>query len=112
MHSGGTSNLRFRDRRSDRIVFETKAKNASMQIGGCHSSVFMPDGRAAVYVAENIQPLTDIVMVDLHSGNTRKLTSDGADNQSPSVSPDGRRIVFSSLVSGVRCVRMLNLFGN
>ena len=112
IHSGGTSNLRFKDRRSGRIVFETKARNASMQIGGCHSPVFMPDGRAAVYVSEDIQPLADIVMVDLHSGITRKLTSDGADNQSPSVSPDGRRIVFSSLVSGTRCVRMLNLPGD
>ena len=107
VRTGGTLNLRFMDRRSGKVVFETQAKNLSMQIGGCHSPVFMPDGRRVVYVSEGIQPVADIIMVDLTNGSTMKLTSDGADNQSPAVSPDGRNIVFSSLVSGNRCIRML-----
>lgn len=109
VRTGGTVNLRFIDLKTNKMLYETKAKSASMQINGCHSPEFLPDGRHVVFVSGGIQPLADIMLVDVYSGQVKRLTDDKADNQSPSVSSNGRFIVFSSLVDGEYRIRILSI---
>ena len=96
----GVCNLEVRDLKNGKSVFKTDARAGSMQINGCHSPDFSPDGRFLVYVSGDIQPLADLMLLELESGKIEKLTTDGADNQSPRFSPDGRSLVFASCRDG------------
>ena len=109
IHSGGTSNLRFVSKKTGRTLFETKAANGDMQIGGCHSAVVSEDGRYAVYVSAGIQPLADLVLVDLATGKTRQLTNDHAENASPALAPDLGHVAFVALADNKRVVKILKL---
>ena len=102
-HTGGTSNFAVLDLSTcekPKVIFETKAENQSMQIGGCHSPVFSPDGKWLAYVTADIQPIADIVLLNLKTRRRVNLTNDHADNQSPVFSPDGKKIAFSSCRNG------------
>lgn len=59
--------------------------------------VFMPDGKTIVY-ARSGENGSDLFSVSAAGGGTpHRLTSgQGTDNNSPTISPDGRRIVFTS----------------
>lgn len=96
----GVCNLEVRELENGKTVFKTSARAGNMQIGGCHSPDFSPDGRFLVYVSGDIQPIADLVLLELASGKTERLTIDGADNQSPHFSPDGRFLVFSAIRGG------------
>ncbi len=109
LHTGGTSNLRFVSKKTGRTLFETKAANGDMQIGGCHSADVSADGRYAVYVSAGIQPLADLVLVDLAAGRTRPLTDDHADNASPALAPDLGHVAFVALDGERRVVKILKL---
>lgn len=109
IRSGGTGNLEIVELKTGKTVFRTDAKSGAMQINGCHSPAFAPGDRYLVYVSGGIQPLADLVLADLETGKTRKLTDDGADNQSPDFSPEGDRLVFSAHRDGRYQIFMMNM---
>jgi len=96
---------------SGKTIFRTQTPPVAggMQIGGCHSPAFSPDGRYVVYVQAGIQPIADLILVELATGKSTRLTNDAADNQSPVFSPDGKRIAYSSARNGKYRVWMLHL---
>ena len=67
---------------------------------GCYDPVFSPDEQYLVYVRAGLQPLSDIYLRDLTSGEQTPLTTDHADNQSPAFSPDGRSLAFVATRTG------------
>ncbi len=67
---------------------------------GCYDPAFSPDGRYLAYVRSDIQPLSDIHLVDLKTGHQAALTSDHADNQAPAFSPDGQSMAFVAAKKG------------
>lgn len=67
---------------------------------GCYHPCFSPDGRYMVYVYADIQPASDLNIIDRVTGKQARLTSDRADNQNPSFSPDGKSIVFVAAKQG------------
>jgi TolB protein len=75
------------------------------------ASRFSPDGsKIALTVERNGD--SNLYLVDLHTGATRKLTSDRAINTSPSFSPDGSKIVFNSDRGGSPQIYIMNADGS
>lgn len=62
-----------------------------------NSPVFSPDGSKVAYVQEGIRPIADIMLLDLKTGETKAVTSDGKDHKSPMFSPAGNALLFSGL---------------
>jgi TolB protein len=60
-----------------------------------HQPDWSPDGRSIVYASYGGDSI-ELRLLDLASGQSRALTSNGAVNLEPRFSPDGRRIVFVS----------------
>jgi WD40 repeat protein len=59
------------------------------------------DGKAIVYESDRAEPgKLDIWIQQLPSGETRRLTTDPAEANDPSVSPDGRTVAFRSERNG------------
>lgn len=98
----GVNNLKVIELSSGKIVSKTPeiVSSGSMEIGGCHSPAFSPDGKFLAYVKADIQPVADIFILDIETGKSIALTSDKMDNQSPVFSPDGSKIAFSSSKGG------------
>ena len=72
--------------------------------------VFTADGDAIVY-SRGASEGSDLVMVD-RAGNAQRLTvGNGADNNSPSFSPDGSQLAFISGRSGVPQVYIMDADG-
>jgi serine/threonine protein kinase len=69
-----------------------------------------PDGR--LIITSNEGGAQDLWLTDLDGSNSKQLTSNGAQNISPSVSPDGRYVVYCSFRSGVRTIWRMNLDGS
>lgn len=74
-----------------------------------------PDGKLVAYVRQHIdkdkdKALTDIFVVEVHTGNTRRLTNSGKDH-SPRWSPDGKRIAFISTRSGSSQIWIIDVSG-
>ena len=61
---------------------------------GCYEPSFTPDEKFLIYVRSDIQPLSNLFLWNLATNQQSALTTDGSDNQSPRVSPEGRHIVF------------------
>jgi len=62
------------------------------------SAAWMPDNRHAILAfAPKLSMQPALWMADLRSGRLRKLTSGIAGHSTPSLSPDGKRAVFSSV---------------
>lgn len=91
--SGNCMNFELRSQPDNKLIYCTDSKTGI----GCHSPAFSSDGRYLVYVKSGIQPLADLYVLDLAAKRISRLTSDQADNQSPSFSPDRKKIVFCSL---------------
>ena len=100
--SKGIDNFKIVEVGSGKVIFQPKpmSSGGGMHPGGNHSPVFSPDGRLLAYVSANIQPLADVILVDLKNGKKTRITTDSADNQSPVFSPDGRYIAYSSSGGG------------
>ena len=58
-----------------------------------------PDGRSIAFGGHR-DARFDIFELDVASGDVRNVTSDGVYDQSPAYSPDGKSMVFSSVVGG------------
>ncbi len=91
--------------KSDGSMFRTitpAAQSSAQTIParGCYDPAFSPDERYLVYVRSDIQPASDIFLMDLKTGNEVQLTTDRADNQSPVFSPDGKIIAFVAAKEG------------
>jgi eukaryotic-like serine/threonine-protein kinase len=69
-----------------------------------------PDGRIA-YVS-NEGGVADVWITDPDGQNRKQLTTNGATNFSPVVSPDGRYILFVSVREGVKSVWRINVDGS
>jgi Tol biopolymer transport system component len=63
---------------------------------------FAPDGSAVAYFQQIEGPLGDLFLIELASGERRRLTSDLTEAGDPVFTGDGRWIVFSSVRSGSR----------
>ena len=76
-----------------------EARTLTRQAGRYDHPRLSPDGkRLALEV--NTGAATDIYIFDLASGTLARLTTDGAFNQSPEWTPDGKRVLFSSQREG------------
>ena len=67
---------------------------------GCYDPAFSPDERYMAYVRSDLQPASDLYLRDLETGSEIPLTTDRADNQAPTFSPDGRALAFVSYRNG------------
>lgn len=63
-------------------------------------------------VKDLIEPFTDIYLINVDGSGLRKLTSGSGLNGSPSWSPDGRQIVFSSNRDGMHKIYVMNADGS
>jgi len=61
---------------------------------GCYDPAFSPDERYMAYIRSDLQPASDVYLHDLTTGGEVRLTTDRADNQSPTFAPNDRFIVF------------------
>jgi TolB protein len=71
---------------------------------------FTPDGRRVVYSLSN-GGNTDIVLADLSSGASTRLTSAPSIETAPSFSPDGSQMVFESDRSGTQQLYVISTGG-
>lgn len=60
------------------------------------SPSWSPDGNSLAFAATNFGGMRDLYMLDLTTGNLRKLTNDFYDDRDPAWSPDGNMLAFSS----------------
>ena len=58
------------------------------------------DGRTLAYLLEGPSGISDIVVVDLETGEQRRVTDAASDANSPRLSPDGSKVVFRSSRGG------------
>jgi TolB protein len=99
----GTGTIRIVKSDGSRIRTISPAAQSSSQTipaRGCYDPAFSPDERYLVYVRSDIQPASDIFLMDLKTGSEIQLTTDRADNQSPVFSPDGKSIAFVAAREG------------
>lgn len=99
----GTGTIRIL--KSDGSVFRSivpAAQSSSQTIParGCYDPAFSADERFLAYVRSDLQPASDLFLMDLKTGNETQLTTDRADNQSPAFSPDGKSIAFVAVREG------------
>jgi len=71
---------------------------------------WIPDGRIVYH--SNAGGTDDIWIVNVDGGNPKQLTANARNNQIPSVSPDGRYIVFLSDRTGVPHLWRMNIDGS
>jgi TolB protein len=77
-----------------------RARVVSSGSGVFISPTFTPDGSAVIF-GHGVDDGTDIYSAPVEGGSRRRLSvGRGSDNVSPSVSPDGRRIAFTSARAG------------
>lgn len=69
-----------------------------------------PDGK--VVYALNSGSNTDLYLLDRREGTSKQLTVNSGNNDFPTVSPDGRYVVFSSDRSGVLCLWRIDIDGS
>ncbi len=69
-----------------------------------------PDGKLVCPIKAPV--VGDVYLVDLISGSRKQLTADAGDNLMPSVSPDGRYIVFMSDRTGAPHIWRIDIDGS
>jgi len=74
------------------------------------SPSFSRDGRSLAFCAMDTSGITDLFLMYLSSGELKRLTNDVYRDASPSFSPDGKRLVFSSDRAGCGLEGCKNLF--
>ncbi|MCP4723672.1 MAG: S9 family peptidase, partial [bacterium] len=73
-----------------------------LDLGGNQDYTFSPDGNEICYV-KNTDPVVavstnnDLFIVDIASGNTRKITDNPANDNYPQYSPDGKYIAYRAM---------------
>jgi alpha-beta hydrolase superfamily lysophospholipase len=72
----------------------------SVDLSQCYTPRFSPDGRLVAF-AWHRDGRMDIALHDLVTGDTRRVTDDGAVDLDPAFSPDGRWLYFASDRSGI-----------
>jgi Tol biopolymer transport system component/DNA-binding winged helix-turn-helix (wHTH) protein len=78
--------------------------------GGLPGLCWTPDGR--IVYAARLKGNLDIYVMEKEGSNQKQLTADAGDNHWPSVSPDGRYIVFMSSRTGRSQIWRMNLDGS
>lgn len=79
-------------------------------VDGVTGISWTPHGR--IVYAARLQGNQDIYVMDQDGSNKEQLTDDASDNNWPSVSPDGRYIVFMSNRTGTNAIWRMNLDGS
>ncbi|MDX2121879.1 MAG: hypothetical protein SF070_12605 [Gemmatimonadota bacterium] len=105
---------RFRDRDA-LIVFDREARKIVgryqfPELVSILSPTWMPDGRAVVFSGLSAAGISDLYRVSLPEGTLERLTNDHYQDIDPSVSPDGRRVVFASDRTALGLDDAVNLF--
>lgn len=84
--------------------------NVGFYANSGNSVAWTPDERMVLISTEG--GVQDIWVMDQDGNNRKQLTANGAQNTSPSVSQDGRYIVYSSLREGVKTIWRMNIDGS
>ncbi|CAN5884394.1 hypothetical protein BH18ACI4_BH18ACI4_07090 [soil metagenome] len=119
----GTKVAFFSNRNSTFALYTMNADGSGVQLVtdrmlSPSAPAWSPDGGkvafadGAAIVIEPNQPFTDIYLVNLDGSGLTKLTSNSGLNGSPSWSPDGRQIVFSSNRGGMHKIYIMNADGS
>lgn len=90
---------------------ESSAVNVSISSAGGLSGIsWTPDGQ--IVYAARLKGNQDIYIMDQDGTNQRQLTADARDNNWPTVSPDGRYIIFMSNRTGSNHIWRMNIDGS
>jgi hypothetical protein len=97
----GTATLRLADMRPEGGLGTVRALVPSARGEQAFSPRFSPDGRRVAYSVWKSGGYRDVRVVDVDSGAFFELTHDRANDVTPSWSPDGKYVLFSSDRSGI-----------
>jgi dipeptidyl aminopeptidase/acylaminoacyl peptidase len=74
---------------------------------------FSPDGRLVAYGAfSRGRSTSDLWVVDLYNGQTKRLTDDEGDSNDPQWSADGKTLVYSAIASGGKDLMIRRNYGD
>lgn len=75
---------------------------------------YSPDGRYIVFTSGSANDANDweIMLLDTQTGDVKKLTDNDRRDASPLFSPDGQKILFTTVVSGSNAIATMNLDGS
>ena len=99
---------------SDLWLVNVDGSGKRLLIGGPgtqYDASWSPDGKQVVYVSRETKGIHNIYIIDLATGEKRRLTENQNYNISPAWSPDGKKIVYSSNVRGGYDICLMNADG-
>lgn len=93
------------------VSMDTNKLNRVTYDGNYNSSAkFSPDGKSIVLLHRDDERLYNIALLDLQTGTIKELTRTGM-NESPSISPNGRMIVYGKVIGGRGILGMVSADG-
>jgi hypothetical protein len=97
----GTTTLMTAYRNDDKALDDIRTLKKSRRFDQVYTPVFSPDGAWLAYSTWRQGGFRDIHLLEIASGEVRRITHDRALDTNPAWSPDGDRLYFSSDRSGI-----------